>query len=183
MHSTEMKKEQTDLDNLKNICQCNISQCLYRLGEYRQAIGVLTKALQYMPNNVKALYHRSRAYRALDEYDNAMKDLDKAKQIDPNNVSVRNEIISLKNTISAARSEDKRFASNVLSLGARVGGSSKKSSSSSKQKIDSDIAFIFEDNAIPLEPNLYVNCGEWTPQMEASISPEVWMDDDLDNHS
>ena len=172
----ELKKDQTDLDNLKNICQCNISLCFYRLSEFRQAIGVATKALAYMPNNSKALYHRSRAYRALDEYEHAMKDLEMAKELDPNNASVRSEIASLKSAISASNSQDKKFASNVLNFGASLGvrdGSRNFSSINPNGKGDSKIAFVFDDDALPLEPNLCVNSIKWVPKTEDNITPEA----------
>ena len=109
-----------------------------------------------------------------------MKDLDRARQIDPNNVTVRSEIVSLKSTMTAANCQDKNFATNVLNYVAGANASSRKSSSGDR-KIDANLSFVFEDDAIPLEPNWILNCIRWAPKTESSITPEVTMEDNFDN--
>ena len=59
---------QTSLDDLRYACLCNISLCYYRMGHWRMAVSTATQVIEEDADNVKALFRRSQAYRALDEY-------------------------------------------------------------------------------------------------------------------
>ena len=59
---------QAVLDTLRRACLCNISLCYYRMGYWRMALNAASQVLQEDENDVKALFRRAQAYRALDEY-------------------------------------------------------------------------------------------------------------------
>ena len=159
----DSEEDQAELDDLKSICQCNISQCYYRLGEYRYAVETVTTVLKDHPLHLKSLYHRAKAYRALDEYEKAMADLEKALVIDPKNVDVHNELLILRKTMAVASTMEKHFASTAMSLGAShtiLKSSSLRDSSASifsgSERFSKKKTFLFEDDSIPLEPMLHV---------------------------
>jgi hypothetical protein len=58
-----------ELDDVRHACLCNISLCYYRMKQWRLAVQAATEVLQEDAGNVKALYRRAQAHRALDEYE------------------------------------------------------------------------------------------------------------------
>lgn len=58
-----------ELDEVRHACLCNISLCYYRMKQWRLAAQAASEVLQEDAGNVKALYRRAQAHRALDEYE------------------------------------------------------------------------------------------------------------------
>jgi tetratricopeptide (TPR) repeat protein len=91
----EEEELQTELDTLRYACLCNISLCFYRMGLWRMSINSATQVIEEDANNIKALYRRAQAYRALDEYSHAEIDINKAYNICPSDKGIKREITAL----------------------------------------------------------------------------------------
>jgi tetratricopeptide (TPR) repeat protein len=59
---------QLKLDLLRYACLCNISLCFYKMGLWRLALNNANQVLNEDKFNVKALFRRAQAYRAMYEY-------------------------------------------------------------------------------------------------------------------
>ena len=60
---------------------------LLYLGEYRQAVEVLTKAIELEPADAAIYVNRGAAYAALAQYGLAIADYDQAIELDPDNMT------------------------------------------------------------------------------------------------
>ena len=60
---------------------------LVYLGEYRQAVEVLTQAIELEPDDADIYINRGAAYAALAEYELAIADYDQAIELEPDNVT------------------------------------------------------------------------------------------------
>jgi len=56
------------------------------------AISDTTEALRLQPNNVKALFRRAQAKKALSQYDSAARDLFELQKIEPKNIAAKKEL-------------------------------------------------------------------------------------------
>ena len=66
----EDQATQSNLDNLRRACLCNISLCYLRLGYLRPAVESASIVLKETDGkHSKALFRRAQAYRELDEYE------------------------------------------------------------------------------------------------------------------
>ncbi len=143
--------EQDSIDELKNVCLCNISLCYFRMNNYRDAIQAATQILQKHPNHVKALYRRARVYRELDEYENAHRDITLAIAIDKEDVLLVEEIEALRQQQRSSLHTEKVFAKKALGEKARVGAEREDKYPENKHR-EKVIASIFE-HSLPIEPN------------------------------
>lgn len=70
---------------LKISCNLNNAACKLKLRDYKQAVKLCTKVLDFDSKNVKALYRRAQACIRLVDLDVAEMDIKKALEIDPDN--------------------------------------------------------------------------------------------------
>jgi len=68
---------------------------------------VASKVLDIDATNVKALYRRAVAHRAMGDVDSARTDLKAALQSDPNNVSVKKELVAVKRIMEDRKKKEK----------------------------------------------------------------------------
>lgn len=78
---------------------------------------VASKALEIEGTNVKALYRRAVAHRALGDADAAKADLRMALKTDPINVSVKKELISIKKVVENQKAKEKKQLQKAFSKG------------------------------------------------------------------
>jgi len=62
--------------------------------KYEEALAEYSNELKYLPNDVRLLYHRGRAYEELKNFEGAKADFEQALELDPNNFQV---LLSLAN--------------------------------------------------------------------------------------
>ena len=87
--------------------QTNLSMVCYRQKKHKLSRDVASKALEVDSNNVKALYRRAVAHRAMGDVDAAKSDLKAALSVDPDNTAVKKELISIKMTIEESKAKEK----------------------------------------------------------------------------
>jgi AH receptor-interacting protein len=76
------------LNKEKLVILLNYSQCKILLKEYYQALDHLNEILKYEPDNVKALYRRSKTNRLLFNYNEAKDDLNSVARLDDGMISL-----------------------------------------------------------------------------------------------
>lgn len=108
---------QTELDGLRHACLCNISLCYYRMKQWRMAVQAAGQVLEEDSNNVKALYRRAQAYRALDEYESAENDILRAQGLNPADKGITREIQALHAQRWSAVREEKTLSVQMLGEG------------------------------------------------------------------
>jgi len=87
--------------------QTNLSLVCLKQGKAKMSRDVASKALEIDETNIKALYRRGVAYRALGDVKKASNDLRTAFKLDPENREVKRELISLKKDIEALKAKEK----------------------------------------------------------------------------
>lgn len=82
----EMHRECLELDSMNGNYNAtillNISICQDKLGDKREALYSLNKAVKYNPKYAKALIKRGDMHLALEEYNEAIRDYSEASEID-----------------------------------------------------------------------------------------------------
>ncbi|KAK0053822.1 peptidyl-prolyl cis-trans isomerase FKBP5 [Biomphalaria pfeifferi] len=73
---------------LMSICYLNLAACHSKMANYENVISSCTKALAVDADNVKGLYRRAQAYKAIGQIDKARLDLKQALKIEPQNKAV-----------------------------------------------------------------------------------------------
>eukprot|EP00571_Detonula_confervacea_P013003 CAMPEP_0172307430 /NCGR_PEP_ID=MMETSP1058-20130122/8295_1 /TAXON_ID=83371 /ORGANISM="Detonula confervacea, Strain CCMP 353" /LENGTH=560 /DNA_ID=CAMNT_0013019597 /DNA_START=12 /DNA_END=1694 /DNA_ORIENTATION=+ len=97
--------------------QTNLSMVCYKQSKHKMSRDVASKALEIDSINVKALYRRAVAHRALGDADAAKADLRTALKTEPNNVSVRKELISIKKLVENQKAKEKARLQKAFSKG------------------------------------------------------------------
>lgn len=87
--------------------QTNLSMVCYRQKKHRMSRDVASRALEIDPLNVKALYRRAVASRAMGDADAAKDDLKAALKVDPKNVSAKKELMAIKKTLEEQKKKEK----------------------------------------------------------------------------
>ncbi|KAF0991688.1 hypothetical protein HZS_489, partial [Henneguya salminicola] len=72
----------SDKEELSILCS-NIATCYAKVNNHQKVIKYATLALQYMPQNQKALYRRSLSYEMINDYMNSFKDMKELLRINP----------------------------------------------------------------------------------------------------
>mmetsp|Transcript_34840 Transcript_34840/g.73500 ORF Transcript_34840/g.73500 Transcript_34840/m.73500 type:complete len:583 (+) Transcript_34840:1271-3019(+) len=106
----KLNKNNTGDEQVKNLLmtlQTNLSMVCYRQKKHRMSRDVAAKALAIDATNVKALYRRAVASRAMGDVDAAKSDLKTALNAEPNNVSVKKEWVSLKKSSEEQKKKEK----------------------------------------------------------------------------
>jgi tetratricopeptide (TPR) repeat protein len=81
------------------------------------AVQAAGQVLEEDPNNVKALYRRAQAYRALDEYESAESDAVRAQGLNPADKGITREIQALHAQRRSAVRDEKTLAVQMLGEG------------------------------------------------------------------
>ena len=167
--------EQQILDELKQICLCNMSLCYIKMGSgyYRQAIDYALRVLSDRPSlklKNKANFRLAQAYRLLDEYDEAIKYLNECENENKNNFEFHTSslISSLSSSSSSSSSrllheeklllkkqkissliQEQRVSQMMININNNFSNNNidKKTKKKNKKKNDFNISNIF----IPLE--------------------------------
>mmetsp|Transcript_43936 Transcript_43936/g.71442 ORF Transcript_43936/g.71442 Transcript_43936/m.71442 type:complete len:206 (-) Transcript_43936:39-656(-) len=77
------------INNIVAQCYNNMAACELKLDKNRNAVEACDKLLEIDPKNVKGLYRRACAYKAMNEPERCMQDLKKALQINPHDSSLK----------------------------------------------------------------------------------------------
>ncbi|GAX29214.1 hypothetical protein FisN_28Lh042 [Fistulifera solaris] len=107
--------EQEQYKSLSVALQTNLSMVCYKQQKYSHALKVASQALLLDPTNIKALYRRALAHRALGNWDDARTDLKQALQQDPNNTACKKEFLSLKQQMDGLKSSQKKALAKAFS--------------------------------------------------------------------
>eukprot|EP00243_Klebsormidium_subtile_P006947 TRINITY_DN3022_c0_g1_i2.p1 TRINITY_DN3022_c0_g1~~TRINITY_DN3022_c0_g1_i2.p1 ORF type:complete len:622 (-),score=118.04 TRINITY_DN3022_c0_g1_i2:274-2139(-) len=97
--------ESAEARTLKTSCSLNLLICYLRTGQNEEAVREGSEVLRTDSSNLKALYRRGQAYRALGKLQLALTDLRKASQIDPDDETVRSAAQEVKEALAKQRSE------------------------------------------------------------------------------
>jgi len=76
-------------DEILNILNLNVAQCLLKKNMHNDAIKHCKEALTYVKHNPKAYYRMSIAYQALNDLDRAKENLEMAIKQEPNDRAMR----------------------------------------------------------------------------------------------
>ena len=87
--------------------QTNLSMVCYKQSKHKMSRDVATKAIEIESTNVKALYRRAMAHRAMGDVDSAKDDLRLAYKTDPTNTAVKKELLSIKKILEERKSKEK----------------------------------------------------------------------------
>jgi len=97
--------------------QTNLSMVCYKQEKHKMSRDVATKAIEIESTNVKALYRRAVAHRAMGDVDSAKDDLRLAYKTDPNNIAVKKELKSIKKILEDRKAKEKARLSKAFSKG------------------------------------------------------------------
>ncbi|KAL4080830.1 hypothetical protein J3A83DRAFT_4084838, partial [Scleroderma citrinum] len=86
-----------------------------KLGKNEDTERDCTKALTLSPNNVKALFRRAQARRALGNLGGAREDLHRALELEPSNTSVKNELDAIDKAMEAEQVKQRKSTVSIQS--------------------------------------------------------------------
>ena len=84
----------------------NISIAYDKLGNKKEALKALNKALKYNPRYAKALVKRGDMHLALEDYNEALRDYNDANEHSPGEFNVQNKIKDAQSKAKAAKRKD-----------------------------------------------------------------------------
>lgn len=105
-----LNKNNTGDEQVKGLLitlQTNLSMVCYKQEKYKMSRDVAAKALEIDGENVKALYRRAMACRALGDVDGAKVDLKLAYKLEPTNVAVKKELVLLKKSLEEYKANER----------------------------------------------------------------------------
>ena len=97
--------------------QTNLSMVCFKQKKHRMSRDVAGRALEIDNSNVKALYRRAVASRAMGDMDAARDDLRNALRAEPKNVSCKKELALVKKTMDERRRKEKAGLQKAFSKG------------------------------------------------------------------
>eukprot|EP00984_Skeletonema_dohrnii_P001008 scaffold320_cov108-Skeletonema_dohrnii-CCMP3373.AAC.11 len=89
------------------ILQTNLSMICFKQKKHKMSRDVASKALEVDNQNVKALYRRGVASRAMGDVDAARADLKEAYKLDPANTAVKKELLAIKKSLEDMKKKEK----------------------------------------------------------------------------
>jgi len=95
-------------------CQLNLAQCALKLGNNESALASCNGALQLDPVNVKALFRRASAKRALKDLDGGLKDLDECLKLAPEDKAVVQMHAHVVKEIAQRKAKEKKVYANMF---------------------------------------------------------------------
>lgn len=87
--------------------QTNLSMVCFKQNKHKMSRDVASKALEVDDQNVKALYRRAVASRAMGDVDAARADLKEALKLDPANTAVKKELLAIKKSLEDLKRKEK----------------------------------------------------------------------------
>lgn len=117
---TALQQLMEDRINVSN----NMAAAQMKLGAYDAALQSLQIVLRCQPNNVKALYRKSKVLKAKNDVQEAMKCLQRAKELEPDNTTIQKEIHDINTILKKQKNYEKELAKRMFN---RSGGKSDKS--------------------------------------------------------
>jgi Activator of Hsp90 ATPase, N-terminal/Tetratricopeptide repeat len=114
----KLNKNNTGRDQVKGLLvtlQTNFSMVRFKQGKYKVSAELAGKAIYIEPNNVKALYRRSLAYRKMGDLEKAKVDLRAALQVEANNLACKRELAAIKKELEQARESQKKALAKAFS--------------------------------------------------------------------
>ncbi|KAL7548270.1 hypothetical protein ACHAWF_011563, partial [Thalassiosira exigua] len=119
--TTVLKKVSSSTDDQVKVLlvtiQTNLSMVCYKQKKHKLSRDVASKALEVDGANVKALYRRAVAHRALGDHDAAREDLRKALKSEPNNATVKKELVAVKKVLDERKKKEKAQLQKAFSKG------------------------------------------------------------------
>lgn len=109
--SAEEKKQSKVL---KVSCNLNHAACCLKLKDFKEAVKLCSKVLEFESQNVKALYRRAQAYIETADLDLAEFDIKKALEIEPQNREVQLEYKILKQKQIEYNKKDAKLYGNMF---------------------------------------------------------------------
>lgn len=88
----------------------NMAAAQMKQGAYDAALQSLHIVLRCQPNNVKALYRKSKVLKAKNDIQEALKCLQKAKQLEPDNTTIQKEIQEINIMLKKHKNYEKELA-------------------------------------------------------------------------
>lgn len=116
-HLDTVKIDNDELKKLRVTLYQNLSLVLNMSGDYKDTIHNCCLALALDDKAVKALFHRSVAYRNIKQYDEAMEDIKAAIKLSPQDKKLRTEYETLKSEKSKANASQSNMMKNFFSEG------------------------------------------------------------------
>jgi tetratricopeptide (TPR) repeat protein len=120
-----LNKQNTGDDQVKSLLvslNTNLSMVCYKQSKWKLSRDAASKALEVDGINVKALYRRALAHRALGDDDAALIDLKKAYKLDEKNAAVKKEMASLRKERETKKADEKARMQKAFSLGSLLYG-------------------------------------------------------------
>jgi tetratricopeptide (TPR) repeat protein len=87
--------------------QTNLSMVCFKQNKHKMSRDIASKALEVEKCNVKALYRRAVASRAMGDVDAARADLKEALKLDPVNTAVKKELLAIKKSLEDLKQKEK----------------------------------------------------------------------------
>ena len=87
--------------------QTNLSMVCFKQKKHKMSRDVASKALEVDTQNVKALYRRAVASRAMGDVDASRADLKEALKLDPANTAVKKELVAIKKSLEDIKKKEK----------------------------------------------------------------------------
>ena len=124
-----------DVIDMKVKCQNNLSAAQLKVNAHQAALQSCNIVLALQPQNIKAIFRKSKCLEALGRQDEALKCLKEASMIDPDNKMVYNDLMRLSKYMKKSRQKESDMYKRM------VGGMKKKDDIEGKNK----------DNILPLK--------------------------------
>ena len=105
-----LNQNNTGDDQVKQLIislQTNLSMVCFKQNKHKMSRDVAAKALEVDSKNVKALYRRAVASRAMGDIDAARSDLREALKLDPTNTAVKKELLLIKKSLEDQKQKEK----------------------------------------------------------------------------
>mmetsp|Transcript_9425 Transcript_9425/g.13519 ORF Transcript_9425/g.13519 Transcript_9425/m.13519 type:complete len:348 (-) Transcript_9425:798-1841(-) len=114
--------------------QTNLSTVCFKQNKHKMSRDVASKALEVDNQNVKALYRRAVASRAIGDVDAARADLKQAYKLDPTNTAVKKELLAIKKSLEDLKKKEKARLSKAFSKSGSLLYSDKEAEEKRKQE-------------------------------------------------
>lgn len=114
--------------------QTNLSMVCFKQNKHKMSRDVASKALEVDNQNVKALYRRAVASRAIGDVDAARADLKTAYKLDPTNTAVKKELLAIKKSLEDLKKKEKARLQKAFSKSGSLLYSDKEEEEKRKQE-------------------------------------------------
>jgi len=132
-----LNRENTGDNQVKQLIislQTNLSMVCFKQNKHKMSRDVASKALEVDNQNVKALYRRAVASRAIGDVDAARTDLKQAYKLDPANTAVKKELLAIKKSLEDLKKKEKARLQKAFSKSGSLLYSDKEAEETRKQE-------------------------------------------------